>query len=61
VTVPIEGTGYDVGIEISDDGVTISADPNGQAPPLPVEIPPVEIPPPPPDEEEAQEFEEGGF
>jgi penicillin-binding protein 1A len=63
ITVPIEGTGYDVGVVVDQDGVVISADPNGEAPPLPVDIPTLEVPPPPPPSEQdeagpAPEFEE---
>ncbi|WP_324749701.1 transglycosylase domain-containing protein [Sphingomonas sp. LY54] len=48
ISVPIEGTGYDVGLEVGENGVTVSAQPNGQEPPIPVDIPPVQIAPPPP-------------
>jgi penicillin-binding protein 1A len=59
MTVPIEGTGYDVGIRMGEDGVTVSADPNGEGPPLPVDIPTLEVPPPPPPPaEEEPELEE---
>jgi hypothetical protein len=61
ITVPIDGTGYDVGVVVDEDGVVISADPNGEGPPLPVDIPTLEVPPPPPPSEEEEpdlEFEE---
>jgi penicillin-binding protein 1A len=49
LTVPIEGTGYEVGFEVTDNGVTISAQP-GEAPPEdePAERPVPTITPPPP-------------
>jgi penicillin-binding protein 1A len=50
LTVPIEGTGYEVGLEVTDNGVTISAQP-GEAPPedeAPGGERPVTIAPPPP-------------
>jgi penicillin-binding protein 1A len=53
-TVPIEGTGIDVGVQLGDDTVTISAqpsDPKKDAPPARVEIP-IITPPPTPGEEE---------
>lgn len=43
LTVPIEGTGYEVGFEVNDNGVTISAQP-GEA--VPVDVSPVESPAP---------------
>ncbi|HEX6375780.1 MAG TPA: transglycosylase domain-containing protein [Allosphingosinicella sp.] len=43
LTVPIEGTGYEVGFEVTDNGVTISAQPGEQAP---VDEPPSERPGP---------------
>jgi penicillin-binding protein 1A len=48
ISVPIEGTGYDVGLRVGEDGVTVSADPNGEGPPLPIDIPELDVPPPPP-------------
>ncbi|HEX8623403.1 MAG TPA: PBP1A family penicillin-binding protein [Allosphingosinicella sp.] len=50
LTVPIEGTGYEVGFEVTDNGVTISAQP-GDEPPAddePGERPVTITPPPPP-------------
>jgi penicillin-binding protein 1A len=47
ISVPIEGTGYDVGLEVGENGVTVSAEPNGQETPVPIDIPPVQIGPPP--------------
>jgi penicillin-binding protein 1A len=51
LTVPIEGTGYEVGFEVTENGVTISAQP-GEEPPVeepPAERPgPVIVPPPAP-------------
>jgi penicillin-binding protein 1A len=56
LTVPIEGTGYEVGFEVTDNGVTVSARP-GEVPPedegpaeRPVTITPPPAPPPPDDE-----------
>lgn len=54
ISVPIEGTGYDVGLQVGENGVTVSAQPNGQEPPLPVDIPPVQIAPPPPPTKEPE-------
>jgi penicillin-binding protein 1A len=57
VTLPIEGTGYEVGVRVDENGVTVSAQP-GEEPPA--DEPPSERPaptitpppaPPPPDEE----------
>jgi penicillin-binding protein 1A len=53
-TVPIEGTGIDVGVQLGNEGMTISAQPSApreDAPPVPTDIP-AAILPPPPDEEE---------
>jgi penicillin-binding protein 1A len=50
LTVPIEGTGYEVGFEVTENGVTISAQP-GDEPPAddePRERPVAITPPPPP-------------
>jgi hypothetical protein len=49
LTVPIEGTGYEVGFEVTENGVTISAQP-GEAPPGedPGERTPTITPPPAP-------------
>jgi hypothetical protein len=54
-TVPIEGTGIDVGVQIGNEGMTISAQPSDpqEAPPEPADITTV-IVPPPPDEEEPE-------
>jgi penicillin-binding protein 1A len=57
LTVPIEGTGYQVGFEVTENGVTISAQPGDEPPaddeprerPVPTITPPP--PPPPPDDE----------
>ncbi|HEX8667259.1 MAG TPA: PBP1A family penicillin-binding protein [Allosphingosinicella sp.] len=54
LTVPIEGTGYDVGVDVGEDGVTISAQPGapqpggdpGQRPTD--QIPTLNVPPPVP-------------
>ncbi len=53
-TVPIEGTGIDVGVQLGNESVTISAQPSDRGdddPPTPIEIP-IVTPPPPPAEEE---------
>lgn len=65
LTVPIEGTGYEVGFEVTENGVTISAQP-GEAPPedeAPDERPAPTIapPPPPPAPEEEPIDEDDGF
>ena len=61
LTVPIEGTGYEVGFEVTENGVTISAQP-GEAPPedeAPGERPIPTITPPPappaPDDEPVED------
>jgi penicillin-binding protein 1A len=61
LTLPIEGTGYEVGVQVDENGVTVSAQP-GQAPPpgdQPAERPAPTITPPPappaPDDEPAEE------
>ncbi len=65
LTVPIEGTGYEVGFEVTENGVTISAQP-GEEPPVdgpPPEDGPVTIAPPPAPlepEEEPPLDDEGG-
>jgi penicillin-binding protein 1A len=48
-TVPIEGTGVDVGVQIGNEGMTISAQPSapGDRPAPPAELPAVTLPPPP--------------
>ena len=43
LTVPIEGTGYEVGFEVTENGLTISAQPGE---PVPVDAPPSEGPEP---------------
>jgi penicillin-binding protein 1A len=54
ITVPIEGTGYQLGAEVTENGVSISIDPGaappaGQDGPPPNEdVPTVDTPPPPP-------------
>jgi penicillin-binding protein 1A len=58
LSVPLEGTGYEVGIEIGKDGMTISAEPNrekeeGPRPDLP--LPRITIPVPAVEPEEAPE------
>ena len=61
ITLPIDGTGFDVGVRVDEDGVVISAYPTGERPPLPVDIPTLEIPPPPPpapEEEPDPRFED---
>jgi penicillin-binding protein 1A len=53
-TVPIEGTGVDVGVQVGEDGLTISAQPRGPGddpPPVPVDIPILTLPPPDPADE----------
>ena len=60
LTVPIEGTGYEVGFEVNDNGVTVSAQP-GEEPPAdapPVEGPAPTITPPPAPPAPADEGEE---
>jgi penicillin-binding protein 1A len=57
-SVPIEGTGYEVGVEFGNDQVTISAQPaprRDEAPRLPIDIPTIAPPPPSgaPEEKEA--------
>ena len=56
LSVPIEGTGYEVGVELGTDKVTVSAKPSqpgDDRPPIPIEIPIVTpAPPPAPPEEE---------
>src|SRR3954471_12166652 len=61
LTLPIEGTGYEVGVQVDENGVTVSAQP-GEEPPA--DRPPSERPaptitpppaPPPPDEEPPEE------
>jgi penicillin-binding protein 1A len=51
LTVPIEGTGYQLGVDVRDDGVSVSAQPTGEGgdgqPPR--DIPIVDIPLPPPE------------
>jgi penicillin-binding protein 1A len=58
LTVPLEGTGYDVGVTVGEDGVTLSTNPS-QQPGGPQDerpgerpIPTVNIPPPPPEPED---------
>ena len=52
IVVPIEGTGMQVGVDVSDDGVTFSARPSERREPRerpePREFPPGQTPPPPP-------------
>jgi penicillin-binding protein 1A len=63
LTVPIEGTGYEVGFEVTENGVTISAQPGEEPPadePPAGERPVIIAPPPPPpgpDEEPVEEDE----
>jgi penicillin-binding protein 1A len=50
LTIPIEGTGYDVGVSVDGNGVIISADPSAPAPspgdqPTPGEVPTITLPP----------------
>jgi len=63
LTVPIDGTGYEVGFEVTENGVTISAQPGDEppadAPPAEGPVPAVTPPPPPPDEEPVPEDDEG--
>jgi penicillin-binding protein 1A len=66
LTVPIEGTGYEVGFEVSENGVTISAQPGEEppadAPPSERPVPTITPPPappapddePPPDDDDGQ-------
>jgi penicillin-binding protein 1A len=51
-TVPIEGAGIDVGVQIGNEGMTISAQPSAPVdrPAPPAEPPAVALPPPPDDE-----------
>jgi len=60
VTIPLEGTGYQVGIDVNDNGMTLSAEPNPEDPenPPPEDAPTITLPPigapkeePPPVEE----------
>jgi penicillin-binding protein 1A len=54
-TVPIEGVGIDVGVQLGNEGITISAQPAApreDAPPGPTDIPTIALPPPPDDEQE---------
>jgi penicillin-binding protein 1A len=54
-TVPIEGTGVDVGVQIGNDSVSISAQPSQRRegdPTIPVEIPILRLPTVPTEEEE---------
>ncbi|HYD36546.1 MAG TPA: penicillin-binding transpeptidase domain-containing protein, partial [Allosphingosinicella sp.] len=64
LTVPIEGTGYEVGFEVTENGLTISAQP-GEAPPVdeePAGERPVTITPPPaPPVPEDEPIEEDGL
>jgi penicillin-binding protein 1A len=58
--MPIEGTGYKVGMKIGDEGMIISAEPNrsteeGSPPPLPLPLPRITIRVPGPDPEEDPE------
>ncbi|MDT9598943.1 transglycosylase domain-containing protein [Sphingosinicella rhizophila] len=56
ITVPIDGIGYELGVEFGNEGMTISAQPgpDNDRPPVPVELPKVMIPIPPPPVEEAE-------
>jgi penicillin-binding protein 1A len=49
ITVPIEGTGYQVGVDVGDNGFTISAqpDPGQEDGPIPDDAPGTTPPPPP--------------
>jgi hypothetical protein len=55
--VPIEGTGYELGIEVGEKGMTISAQPPAEGPRPPVPLPRITIPVPnpPPSEDEGPE------
>jgi penicillin-binding protein 1A len=57
VRVPIEGTGYELGIEVGEQGMTISAQPPAEGPRPPVPLPRITIPVPnpPPSEDEGPE------
>jgi penicillin-binding protein 1A len=57
IAVPIEGTGYDVGLEVRGDGVTITAQPAPDRGPPPVTLEPAGPPPPPREEELVDEGE----
>lgn len=59
LTVPIDGTGFDIGVRVGPDGMTVSAQPNGEEPPIPVDIPSIEIPPAPPPRPEEEPIDEG--
>jgi penicillin-binding protein 1A len=54
VTIPIEGTGYQVGIDVGDNGMTLSAQPNpgDKDNPPPRDAPTVTLPPIAPPKEE---------
>jgi len=59
MSVPIEGTGFEVGVEFGQDGVSLSATPppgEGNERPEPIEIP-IFTPPPPPPAPEGEEFQ----
>jgi penicillin-binding protein 1A len=65
VTVPIDGTGYDVGFDVRDDGVTISAQPTRPRDtglpgdrPIPTDAPPGTTPAPPPPRPEPEPDED---
>ena len=63
IVLPIEGTGYDIGVQVDANGVIISADPSAPQPtpgePPPGEVPTIErVPPPPPPNEEFDRKEE---
>jgi penicillin-binding protein 1A len=60
VTIPIEGTGYEIGVEIGGNSLTVSAKPDPSQPdtPLPDDAPTIRLPPitvPPPREEPPEE------
>jgi penicillin-binding protein 1A len=57
LSVPIEGTGYDVGLEVGEDGVRISTQPTPDRAPPPVTIEPAGPPPLPREDEPVDEGE----
>jgi penicillin-binding protein 1A len=62
VVIPIDGTGFEVGVELGDNGLTISAQPGPEdETPAPQDTPTIASPPPPPaPEDEPAEDGDGG-
>jgi penicillin-binding protein 1A len=61
-TIPIDGTGYEIGVELGENSLTVSAqpDPDQPDPPLPGDGPVFTPPQPPPTEPEDEPAEEPG-